>query len=309
MISERNLANDYSFHDLEEGHHAAMAEGKRGDIVQRLLAIRGKDYEHLNVVELTDEGVLHRRSDMNRLTLLTECRRLAGSAAVLSKAPTATSARGEQGTPPTTKTGKKEGGGTAEPRLLGLHRTPMKEREKKVRGGGGDAGKGGIAGGRQGLAIQLRDIRYVQNISDPALFVRWGAIVIAMGPFRAVITSKSVFLLSPPDRPLGQFIERQKHLSRDGPDDEGSKLPFELAVLEAILVLAIQGYVSEVARCQVRSLSAAVHAVPFDISRIVNAWYTMFLYMYTLRSSRHVCRVAPRQQSPIVRSVSIRGQQ
>jgi hypothetical protein len=138
------------------------------------------------------------------------------------------------------------GGGAPKPQQAGITGGGSKGnktgQQDSSSGGGGGLFKR-VPTGALGLPLQLRDIRCVQSISEPVLFVRKGAIVIAMGPYRAVITKSTAFLLQPSERALQPLLQMLTESLRH---DRTVKLPFELCVLEAIIVLAIQAYVAEV---------------------------------------------------------------
>jgi hypothetical protein len=214
-----------------------------------------------------------RRTDLNRLTLLADCRRHANEAANHACIPESEVSSSEN----TPRRGEKQSGGIDSPT-----RAILSAAKSSRRGGAPNTGaaaaaaaagapkpqpgsntglaKGNKAGqqpgsnsggglfkrvptGALGLPLQLRDIRCVQSISEPVLFVRKGAIVIAMGPYRAVITKSTAFLLQPSERALQPLLQMLTESLRQ---DRNVKLPFELCVLEAIIVLAIQAYVAEV---------------------------------------------------------------
>ena len=48
-----------------------------------------------------------------------------------------------------------------------------------------------------GVALQLRDIRCLQGVSEPALLVRRGAIIVSLEPVKAIVTCESAYVVIP----------------------------------------------------------------------------------------------------------------
>jgi hypothetical protein len=113
-----------------------------------------------------------------------------------------------------------------------------------------------------GVALQLRDIRCLQGVSEPALLVRRGAIIVSLEPVKAIVTCDSAYVVIPDgaDELLVPLLERL----RAGHKDQKVEMPFEFIALEALLVTLVNSHAREVKRrlqdCKVllRSLKSGI---------------------------------------------------
>ena len=88
------------------------------------------------------------------------------------------------------------------------------------------------------MPLQLRDVRVLLTLSEPTLLVRRGVLVLSFGHLRALVTAqRAFFILTDSDpAPVNDLCAK---LSEE-PEDKLVLLPFELMVLEAVLLLALQ---------------------------------------------------------------------
>ena len=89
-----------------------------------------------------------------------------------------------------------------------------------------------------GLPLQLRDVRVLLSLSEPTLLVRRGVIVLSFGYIRALVTAqRALFILSDNDpKPVNDLCAKMA----EEPEDKLVTLPFELLVLEAVLLFSLQ---------------------------------------------------------------------
>jgi len=89
-----------------------------------------------------------------------------------------------------------------------------------------------------GVPLQLRDVRVLLTLSEPTLLVRRGVLVLSFGYLRALVTAQRAFFILT-DNDAAPVNDLCAKLSEE-PEDKLVHLPFELLVLEAVLMLSLQ---------------------------------------------------------------------
>lgn len=100
--------------------------------------------------------------------------------------------------------------------------------------------------GSPGVALQLRDIRCLQGVSEPALLVRRGAIVVSLDPIKAIVTCDRCFVVLPYG--ADELLEPLMKRFREGNKDMTVEMPFEFIALEALLVTLVNSHAKDVKR-------------------------------------------------------------
>lgn len=116
--------------------------------------------------------------------------------------------------------------------------------------------EGGEGGDKllMGSSLQLRDLRILQGVRGPAVFVRRGAMVVSLEPLHAVITREKGFVVVPeedPDDLMRSLLTRVQQAAATGSHQGG--LPFELIAVEALMVTAVKHKRAQVDECTLKA--------------------------------------------------------
>ena len=243
--------------DAEE--HEEMAETIQEESKFRFLE---KDMSKLLVMMITKDRQSLIRTDMNRFDLLEEGRQ--GTSTRATTSPHRSTASSTLPPPHTLQ--------SCSASLTPL--VPRRGRSTSTRQQGDMLPKEHLLG----VTLQLRDIRFLQGVSEPALLVRRGAIVVSLDPINAIITHSAGYLLipdgadhvrgtpslpslcpvpqrGPPSPPrayaecLSQVLEPLLATLREGEADGQSAMPFEFFLLEALLVTLITSHMRDIKDC------------------------------------------------------------
>ena len=175
----------------------------------------------LLVMQFSESGSAIMRTDLSRTGLLDECRndidpqRRAGTARKLSKS-------------------------TSYGQLAELEREPPANPRCHDTAAGPH--------GTSSLAhLHLRDLRYLQGVSDHHIMPRCGALVVSLGLVNVVMTHRNAYFVVPDgaDKLLQPMLTRL----HKGHRNTESEMPFELRVLEAVLLTLITFHSESVERC------------------------------------------------------------
>ena len=98
-----------------------------------------------------------------------------------------------------------------------------------------------------GVPLQLRDLRVLLWLSEPTLLVRRGVMALSFGHIRALVTARrALFILTDNDpSPVSDLRNKMD----EEPQDNAVKLPFELRVLEEVLLLSLRTSALSVDEC------------------------------------------------------------
>ena len=89
-----------------------------------------------------------------------------------------------------------------------------------------------------GMPLQLRDVRVLLSLSESTCLVRRGVLLLSFGHTRALVTAQRAFFIIS-DNDTSPVTDICAKIAEE-PEDKSIKLPFELLVLEAVLMLALQ---------------------------------------------------------------------
>lgn len=99
----------------------------------------------------------------------------------------------------------------------------------------------------RGAALQLRDIRALQEVQRPSLMVRMGAIIVSIEPLNAIITHDRAFVVVPDG--ADDLLEPLLHRVRNGHSDaQAHNTAFEFLALEALLMTLVSHHKQQVLR-------------------------------------------------------------
>ena len=104
-------------------------------------------------------------------------------------------------------------------------------------------------GHSRGAALQLRDIRALQDVQRPSLMVRMGAIIVSIEPLNAIITHDRAFVVVPDG--ADDLLEPLLHRVRNGHSDSDAQAhntAFEFLALEALLMTLVSHHKQQVQR-------------------------------------------------------------
>ncbi|EKX52550.1 hypothetical protein GUITHDRAFT_101717 [Guillardia theta CCMP2712] len=252
------------------------------DVLQRLLEQRGRENEFMEVLQLFPDLTLSEKLQMNRHSLLAECKRFVrefsynkdSSRSELLRHANSRNHGGDvlrshlQDLSPDLS--QKLEGSRSHSTPTGLHtgtgsshtsRSISRENRSKSQDPEKEAANRTAP---LGSVLQLRDVRTLLCVAEPTLLIRRGVFVISFSSIRALITCKKAIFVFP-DGDDTQLIHLLAKL-REEPQDKQVNLPFELKVLEAILLVFVQVHTTAVDSCsqdckvQLKSLKSAVTA-------------------------------------------------
>ena len=89
-----------------------------------------------------------------------------------------------------------------------------------------------------GMPLQLRDVRVLLSLSESTCLVRRGVLLLSFGHTRALVTAQRAFFIIS-DNDTSPVTDICAKIAEE-PEDKSIKMPFELLVLEAVLMLALQ---------------------------------------------------------------------